>query len=138
MSSMRWNNMKKVKIYVKGTSNGHNGPGGYCAILTYGDIEKIVTGGSPKTDTTTMELCAVIKALFSLKQPCKVEIITESKYIMKFVWNDKIRKDKNEYLWDLLNNFSNIHDISFKYMNGHSFSIRCDKIAVCEVYKYSK
>ena len=66
--------MKTVTIYTDGACSGNPGPGGWCAILRYGEIEKQLSGGEAKTTNNRMELTAVIEALRALKAPCRVEL----------------------------------------------------------------
>ena len=74
--------MKTVTIYTDGACSGNPGPGGWCAILRYGEIEKQLSGGEAKTTNNRMELTAVIEALRALKAPCRVELYSDSKYVI--------------------------------------------------------
>ena len=72
----------RVDIYTDGACSGNPGPGGWCAILRYGEIEKQLSGGEAKTTNNRMELTAVIEALRALKTPCRVELYSDSKYVI--------------------------------------------------------
>ena len=69
---------KQVQIYADGACSGNPGPGGYGVILRYGDTEKELSGGEKMTTNNRMELTGVIKALEALKEPCEVELYTDS------------------------------------------------------------
>ena len=74
--------MKTVTIYTDGTCSGNPGPGGWGAILMYGEHKKELSGGEARTTNNRMELTAVIRALECLKEPCAVELWSDSKYII--------------------------------------------------------
>lgn len=74
--------MKTVEIYTDGACSGNPGPGGWGAILRYKDAEKELSGGAPETTNNRMELTAVIEALQLLKEPCIVELYSDSKYVI--------------------------------------------------------
>ena len=73
--------MKEIKIYTDGACSGNPGPGGWGAVLEYGEHKKELSGGEKDTTNNKMELTAVIKALSALKEPCKVTLTTDSKYV---------------------------------------------------------
>ena len=73
--------MKAVKIYTDGACSGNPGKGGWAAVLVYGNKEKELVGGSKETTNNRMELSAVIEALKALKEPCEVDLTTDSKYV---------------------------------------------------------
>ena len=75
----------KVKIYTDGACSGNPGPGGWGAVLIYGDHEKQISGGESNTTNNRMELTAVIEALSLLNRPCKVTLTTDSKYVVDSV-----------------------------------------------------
>jgi len=75
--------MKKISLFCDGSSLGNPGAGGYCAILRYGDVEKIVSGGMANVTNNQMELLAVIEGLAALKEPCDVTLISDSSYVIK-------------------------------------------------------
>ena len=124
--------MKKVVIYTDGACQGNPGPGGWGALLRYGDHEKQLSGAEKDTTNNRMELTAAIKALASLREPCIVEIYTDSKYLQQGVsewlpqwkkqhWKKADKKPvKNVDLWQALDNATNRHKISWHWVKGHS------------------
>ena len=131
--------MKKVHIYSDGSSLGNPGFGGYCSILRYKDREKIIKGGGVNVTNNQMELQAVIEALKMLKEPCLVEIFSDSSYVVKGIneWlNGWIKRDfknvKNPELWKEYMKVSAPHKINAVWVRGHSGhkeNEKCDKIA---------
>ena len=144
--------MKEVTIYTDGACSGNPGPGGYCAILVYQGKEKCVSGGEKETTNNRMELLAVIRALESLKEPCKVEVVSDSKYVVDAIekgwlesWQTKGWKkaDKkpvlNVELWQRLTPLLSLHKVSFTWIRGHAghpYNERCDAVAVQESQKF--
>lgn len=89
--------MKKVELYTDGACSGNPGPGGFGAILRYGDAEKEISGGEKETTNNRMELLAVIRGLEALKEPCEVKVITDSKYFSDALekgWLQNWKKDR--------------------------------------------
>ncbi len=143
--------MKKLNIYTDGACSGNPGKGGWGAVLVYNGIEKEISGAEMHTTNNRMELTAVIKALQLLKEPCEVELITDSKYVCDAVnkgwvygWKKKgwIKSDKkpalNVDLWEDLLKQLNIHKVTFIWVkghNGHPYNEKCDKLAVSEYQK---
>lgn len=143
--------MKTVEIYTDGACSGNPGEGGYCAILIYKGLEKIVSGSENVTTNNRMELLAVIKGLETLKEPCVVNLYSDSRYVVDAFnenwitswqnnsWRTANRKEvKNIDLWQRLLDLSAIHKINFIKVKGHAdneFNNRCDKIAVDEYKK---
>ncbi len=143
--------MKKLDIYTDGACSGNPGKGGWAAVLVYNGMEKEISGGEKQTTNNRMELTAVIKALQLLKEPCEVDIITDSKYVCDAVnkgwvygWkkNNWVKSDKkpalNSDLWKQLLEQLEIHKVQFNWIkghNGHQYNERCDKLAVSEYYK---
>ncbi|MEW6711214.1 MAG: ribonuclease HI [Candidatus Riflebacteria bacterium] len=137
---------KSVEIYSDGACSGNPGPGGWGAILRYKGHEKEISGGEKETTNNRMELLAVINALECLKEPCTVEICTDSQYIsnafekgwleswQKNGWKTSAKKPvKNQELWQRLLVQSNKHQLSWKWVKGHSGhpeNERCDELAV--------
>ena len=76
---------KSVTIYTDGACTGNPGPGGYCAILEYGEHRRELAGGFRQTTNNRMELMAVIKALEALKEPCQVTVVSDSAYVVNGV-----------------------------------------------------
>ena len=99
--------MKTVTVYTDGACSGNPGPGGWAAILQYNGAEKVLSGGEAQTTNNRMELLGVISALEALKEPCRVELYSDSKYVIdalqkRWVWGWKakgwIKSDKKLYL----------------------------------------
>lgn len=144
--------MKNIKLYTDGACSGNPGAGGYCAILKYNNVEKIVKGGDFNTTNNRMELMAVISGLDALKENCNVTIYSDSKYFIDAIqkkwllnWqqNNFLRKGTgpvlNKDLWlQIIEHLKN-HNITLVWVKGHNGHIeneRCDKIAVLECQKY--
>ena len=144
--------MKKVDIYTDGACSGNPGAGGYCAILIFNGIEKIVSGGEADTTNNRMELVAVIEGLKALKEPCEVDLYSDSQYVINAInekwldgwvqsgWRAESKKSvKNVDLWQALLPLIKKHKVNFIKVKGHSdneYNNRCDKIAV-SIYKNS-
>lgn len=144
--------MKKVDIYTDGACSGNPGPGGWGAILIYGDKKKEMSGGEVETTNNRMELMAVISALEALKQPCEITIYTDSQYIVNAItkgWAVKWKangwmRTKKEYaknpdLWEKLLKLLKTHETRFVWVKGHAdneYNNRCDQLAVAESHKY--
>lgn len=137
-------------MYTDGACSGNPGPGGYAAILMYGENIKEISGAQQNTTNNKMEMTAVLKGLEIIKEPCDIEIYSDSTYVVDsvekgwlFNWAKKnwIKSDKkpvkNVELWEELLKYLNIHNIRFIKVKGHSdneYNNRCDKLAV-EAYK---
>lgn len=131
--------MKKIALFCDGSSLGNPGFGGYCAILRYGQNERIVSGGQKDATNNQMELLAVIKGLEALKEPCEVTITSDSSYVVKGInewlsaWVKKnFAKVKNPDLWEYYLEVSKGHKIRAIWVrghNGHEENERCDIIA---------
>lgn len=144
--------MKKIDIYTDGACSGNPGPGGWGAILMYGELQKELSGGEPSTTNNRMELMAVISALEALNQPCEATLYTDSQYIVNAVnkgWAKKWRAAgwmrnkkepaKNPDLWERLLELLNEHQVDFVWVKGHSVNVhnnRCDELAVAESKKF--
>ena len=140
--------MKKVKLYADGSSLGNPGPGGWGAILEYNGIQKQFSGGEKNTTNNKMELTAIIEGLKKLKEPCEVEIISDSNYVVKAIneWLDswiktnwKNKKVKNIELWEKYLEVSKPHKIKATWIkghNGHRENEICDKLAKKEASKF--
>jgi len=133
-----------VEIYTDGACSGNPGIGGYGAILRCGDKEKELTGCETLTTNNRMELLGVISALEALKNPCRIRITTDSKYIVKGItewidgwiknnWKNSQKKDVlNRDLWERLLKASKPHDTQWVWIkghNGHAENERCDELA---------
>jgi ribonuclease HI len=130
--------VKEVTIYTDGACSGNPGPGGWAAILIYGEHTKEISGGDKQTTNNRMELMAVIQSLKMLKQPCKVKVCSDSAYIVNCFhdkWYVKWEKNgfkKNEDLWRELLALYRKHEVEFKKVKGHSnveLNNRCDELA---------
>ncbi|PAF52387.1 ribonuclease HI [Helicobacter sp. 13S00477-4] len=140
--------MKLIKIFCDGSSLGNPGPGGYCAILQYQGNEKIISGGEGMSTNNRMELKAVIESLKCLKEPCKIHLYSDSKYVCDGIgiWlKDWIKKNflnvKNIDLWQEYLAISKPHIIETYWVKGHNGHIeneRCDSIAKAQALKYKK
>ena len=144
--------MKTVTIYTDGACSGNPGPGGWGAILSYNGHEKELSGGEANTTNNRMELTAVITALSALKEPCVVELYSDSKYVIDalekgWVWSWKkkgwIKSDKkpalNVDLWEQLLPLIMRHELHYHWVKGHAENEknnRCDQMAVAESRKY--
>ena len=122
----------QVVIYSDGACSGNPGPGGWGAVMIAGQHVKEICGGEPATTNNRMELMAAIQALEALKKPCKVELHTDSTYVMKgisewiFGWKKRGWKTadgkpvKNDDLWRRLDAARARHDVSWKWVKGHA------------------
>jgi ribonuclease HI len=121
-----------VEIYTDGACLGNPGPGGWAALLRYGEKEKWVGGGEPDTTNNRMELMAAIAALEVLKRTCAVKLVTDSQYVMRGVeewmprwrangWRTTDKKPvKNQDLWQRLHVALGAHKIIWQWTRGHS------------------
>lgn len=146
-------NMKHVDIYTDGACSGNPGVGGYCAILIFNGIEKVISGGEEETTNNRMELRAVIEGLKALKEPCDVNLYSDSQYVINAInekwlenwsnsgWHSASKKGvKNVDLWQTLIPLLTTHKVNFIKVKGHAdneYNNRCDKIAV-GIYKKDK
>lgn len=131
--------MKKITLFSDGSALGNPGPGGYGAILRYGDKERIISGAEAHTTNNRMELLGVIEGLRALKEPCEVDVISDSSYVVKGInewlsgWIARdFKKVKNPDLWQMYREVSKPHKIHALWVrghNGHEENERCDKIA---------
>ncbi len=144
--------MKKVYIFTDGACSGNPGPGGWGAVLRYNTTEKELSGGEKETTNNRMELTACIEALTLLKEPCEVELTTDSQYVVNGItkgWAEGWRKngwrkaDKkpalNSDLWELLLAQCERHNVTFNWIKGHAGheeNERCDVLAVGAYQKY--
>ena len=144
--------MKEVKLYTDGACSGNPGPGGWGAILVYKGKEKCLSGGEAHTTNNRMELTAGIEGLRALKEPCVVEVVSDSAYVvrafednwiknwMKNGWRNSQKKPvPNKDLWNLLLLQLDRHTVSFAWIKGHAghpYNERCDQMAVAESRKF--
>lgn len=135
---------KNVDIWTDGACSGNPGPGGWGAVLRYGDTEKEISGAEAATTNNRMELMAAISALEALKRETKVTLHTDSKYVMdgltkwihgwkKNGWKTADKKPvKNEDLWKRLDEANARHQVTWKWVKGHSDDVmnnRADELA---------
>jgi len=123
---------KEVTIYTDGACSGNPGPGGWGAILRFGAHEKELNGGEFETTNNKMELTAAIEALNALKEPCLVNLHTDSQYVKGGItgwiegwkrngWKTSAKKPvKNEELWRALEQARDRHDVSWHWVKGHA------------------
>ena len=144
--------MKKVDIFTDGACSGNPGPGGWGAILRYGEIEKELSGSEKETTNNRMELTAVIEALKALKEPCDITIYSDSTYVCNaflqgWITNWQLKgwrkADKspvlNVELWKELISLLENHNYEFVWVKGHDGhpeNERCDRLAVAAYSKY--
>ena len=144
--------MKRVTIYTDGACSGNPGPGGWGAILEWNGREKELSGGEKETTNNRMELSGVIFALQALKEPCAVDLYTDSKYVFDaidkgwlFSWRDNgwRKADKkpalNVDLWETLLPLLETHAVTWHWVKGHAENEknnRCDRLAVAESQKF--
>ena len=144
--------MKTVTLYTDGACSGNPGPGGWGAILLYNGHELALSGGEARTTNNRMELTAVIEALQKLKEPCIVELYSDSKYVIDalekgWAWGWKkrgwVKSDKkpalNPDLWDTLLSLTQKHELHYHWVKGHAdneYNNRCDTMAVAESRKF--
>ncbi|MFL3655099.1 MAG: ribonuclease HI [Halioglobus sp.] len=124
--------MKKVEIFTDGACRGNPGPGGWGALLRYGDVERELYGGAADTTNNRMELQAAIEALKVLSQRCSVDLTTDSVYVKNGIttwldgwkkkgWKTAARKPvKNVDLWQALDEENQRHDVRWHWVKGHS------------------
>ena len=124
--------MKTVNIYTDGACRGNPGSGGWGVLVEYENITKEYFGGEIDTTNNKMELRAAIEGLKVLKEPCKVNLTTDSKYVMDGItewiknwkknnWKNAAKKDvKNKDLWIELDNLVDKHEIKWNWVKGHS------------------
>ena len=146
--------LKEINLYTDGACKGNPGAGGYGAILQYKDTEKELSGGESMTTNNRMELMAAISGLEALTEPCKVNLYSDSKYLVDSVnkkwvygWKAKgwIKSDKqpalNVDLWERLLRMLDKHQVTLIWVrghNGHAYNERCDILAVTAAEKYAK
>ena len=144
--------MKTVTLYTDGACSGIPGPGGWGAILAFRDIEKEMSGGEKSTTNNRMELTAVIRGLQALKEPCVVELYSDSRYVIDGLqkgwaasWQKRgwVKSDKkpalNPDLWETLLELTAKHEMRYHWVKGHAENPknnRCDEMAVAESKKF--
>lgn len=136
--------MKEVTLYTDGACRNNPGRGGFGAILVYGKYEKEISGGEALTTNNRMELMAAISGLEALKEPCAVNLYSDSKYLVdafnegwvfgwqKAGWKRGKEELKNPDLWERLYKLTKKHEVTFIWVKGHcgnEYNERCDKLA---------
>lgn len=140
--------MKTVTLYTDGACSGNPGKGGWACILEYNGIEKELSGGESQTTNNRMELTAVIRGLEALKEPCIVELYSDSRYVIDGLekgwaksWQRRgwIKSDKkpalNPELWQRLLELTEKHTMHYHWVKGHrenEKNNRCDELAVAQ------
>ena len=124
--------MKTVTLYTDGACSGNPGPGGWGAILMYGEHRRELSGGEANTTNNRMELSAAIQALASLKRSCQVKLVTDSEYVMRGMqewlpnwkkrgWKTAAKQPvKNADLWQQLDEQVNRHQVEWQWVRGHT------------------
>ncbi len=124
--------MSVVEIYTDGACRGNPGPGGWAALLSFGDREKELAGAEAHTTNNRMELTAVIRALEALNRPVEARLFTDSEYVRRGItewviawkargWKTADRKPvKNQDLWEELDKLAALHKIEWRWVKGHS------------------
>ncbi len=137
---------KYVEIFTDGACSGNPGPGGWGVVMRYGTAERELSGGERDTTNNRMELTAAIKALSALKEPCRVKLVTDSKYVadgidkgwakswQKNGWRKADKKPAlNSDLWEELLRLLDVHTVNIEWVKGHAGhpeNERCDELAV--------
>lgn len=146
--------MKEVIIYTDGACSGNPGPGGWGCVLLYGEHRKEMSGGEKETTNNRMELMAAIRALETLKAPCRVDLYSDSAYLVNafeqgwlsnWVRRNWIKSDKkpveNVDLWKRILALVSIHEVVFHKVKGHASNKennRCDELAVAAVKQFKE
>ncbi len=136
--------MKHVDIYTDGACSGNPGPGGWAAVLKFGEFRKELSGAEPHTTNNRMEITAAIRALEILTEKCEVTLTTDSQYLRQgitkwmFTWKKNGWKTagkqpvKNQDLWIHLDRLTQKHEVTWEWVKGHADhpeNERCDKLA---------
>ncbi len=144
-------NAPSVTIYTDGACSGNPGPGGWAAALQSGAKRDSISGGAKNTTNNRMELTAAIEALKKLKLPCRVTLITDSTYVKNGIeswihnwkkngWKTAAKKPViNKELWQELDQIASTHEVTWKWVKGHSgneMNELVDSLAVAELEKY--
>ena len=138
--------MKTVTLYTDGACSGNPGPGGWAAILMYQGHKRELSGGEAATTNNRMELMGVIEGLRALKEPCSVDLWSDSRYVIDALekgWAVRWRKNgwmrskkeeaKNPELWEELLRLTELHEMRYHWVKGHAdnpWNNRCDMLAV--------
>jgi len=141
--------MQNVVIYTDGACSGNPGPGGYAAVIIYGDNEKEISGREENTTNNRMELKAAIEGLKLLNKPCNIKLYSDSAYLINAYnnkWVENWKKNgwknaskepvKNVDLWEEIESLLRIHKVEFIKVKGHAdnkYNNRCDELAVAAI-----
>jgi len=147
-------NRKHITIYTDGACSGNPGNGGWGAVLMYGNKMKEISRGEENTTNNRMEMTAVIEALKLLKEPCTVNLYSDSAYVVNAFnlgwikswknngWRGSDKKQiKNLDLWQELDRLTNEHEVTFIKVKGHAdneFNNRCDALATGAIKRISE
>ena len=124
--------MKQVQVFTDGACSGNPGPGGWGAVLRFGDMERELCGGADNTTNNRMELTAAIEGLRALNEPCEVVLTTDSTYVKDGItrwlanwkkngWKTAAKKAvKNQDLWQELDLQTSRHTVQWQWVKGHS------------------
>ena len=136
---------KHVTIYTDGACMGNPGPGGYGAVLLFGEKRREISGGFRRTTNNRMEIWGVIAGLEALRYPCRVTVVTDSRYVANSItkrwavrWraNGWMREGKpvpNADLWERLLGLCAVHQVTFEWVKGHAGTVEnecCDRLSV--------
>jgi len=146
--------MKEITLYTDGACSKNPGPGGWAAVLDYKGNVKEISGYAEETTNNRMELMAVLKGLLALKEPCRVDVYTDSAYIhnafskgwvaawQRNGWKTYNKKPvENQDLWKQIVNLTKEHNVLWHKVKGHADderNIRCDRLAKHEIKKHQK
>jgi ribonuclease HI len=133
------NPLPVVTIYTDGACDPNPGPGGWAALLRFGRHEKVLTGGEAQSTNNRMELTAAIAALQALKQPCEVEIYTDSEYLKRGItewlprwrergWRRKGGELANVDLWKALDAAIHPHQVQWRWLRGHAGNAENERV----------
>jgi ribonuclease HI len=135
---------KNVQLITDGACLGNPGPGGWACILRFGDKKKEMFGSEPHTTNNRMEITAAIEGLKVLREPCEVEVVTDSEYLKNGIttwikgwkrngWKTAARKPVvNQDLWMILDELAAQHELKWTWTKGHADhedNNRCDELA---------
>ena len=134
--------MKKIKIFTDGACRGNPGPGGWGALLIYQEYEKTLKGAEKHTTNNRMELTAAIEAIRFVKEPCQIELTTDSQYVRQGItqwlagwkkrgWKTAAKEPvKNQDLWEALDREITAHHITWHWVRGHSGHVENERADV--------
>lgn len=145
--------MKKIQMFTDGSClKNPDGPGGWCCILSYQGRERVLRGGEPSTTNNRMEIMAVLKGLQALKEPCEIELCSDSQYVLNAIkdwihgwarngWKTASKQDvANKDLWEVMLEHIRRHTIKTIWVRGHTGhpeNERCDHIAKIEAQRFA-